>query len=163
MDKLGINPGYLISQIVNFAILLILLRMVLYKPILNMLQERKERIQQDLEGAEAAKAEAERVQAEYQAKMDEARKEGQESIAQAVQQGEKFKEEILAKAREEAREIIAKGRAELEYERGQAMGEMREQVVDLALQAASKVVEESVDEQGHRRLIQDFLDNLGET
>jgi F-type H+-transporting ATPase subunit b len=163
MDKLGINPGYLISQVVNFALLLILLRMVLYRPILDMLDKRKKRIQQDLDDADSAKKEADRIQAEYQTKMDEVRKEGQETVSQAVQQGEKLKEEILAQARQEAAEIIAKGQAELEYERKQAMGEMRGQVVDLAIQAASKVVGESLDEQGHRRVIQDFLDNLGET
>lgn len=163
MEKLGINPGYLISQVVNFALLLILLRMVLYRPILDMLDKRKKRIQQDLDDAESAKKEADRIQAEYQTKMDEVRKEGQETVSQAVQQGEKLKEEILAQARQEAAEIIAKGQAELEYERKQAMGEMQGQVVDLAIQAASKVVGESLDEQGHRRVIQDFLDNLGET
>jgi len=163
MDKLGINLGYLISQVVNFTILLILLRLVLYRPILDMLEKRKKRVQQGFADAEAAKKEADRLQAEYQAKMDEVRKEGQETISQAVQQGEKLKEEILAKAREEATEIITKGQAGLDYERKQAMGELREQVVDLAIQAASKVIGESLDEQRHRRLIQDFLDNLGET
>ncbi len=163
MDKLGINPGYLISQVVNFTILLILLRVVLYRRILDMVEKRKKRVRQDFAEAEAAKKEADRLQAEYQAKMDEVRKESQERISQAVQQGEKLREEVLAKAREEATDIIAKGQAELEYERKQAMGELREQVVDLAIQAASKVIGESLDEQRHRRLIQDFLDNLGET
>lgn len=162
MEGLGINLGYLISQIVNFVLLLIILRVFLYKPIVNMLDRRREKIQTDLQEAEAARSAAEAAKQEYEKQLEEAREERRSIVTQATEQSEKMREDILAKARAEAQEIVTKTHDEMEYERRQALLGAQDQIADLAIAAAGKVIGESLDEKAHRRLIQEFIAEVGE-
>ena len=162
MEALGINLGYLVSQIVNFTLLAILLYLVAYKPILRMLDSRSERIKKGLEDAELASKRAAEMEQEFEQRMVEARKEGQEIIAQATQMSEKARQEILEKAREEAQAQIEKARDEIVRERDLAMADLRKQVAELSLMISEKVIGASLDEQGQRRLIAEFLDQTEE-
>ena len=100
VEALGINLPQLIAQIANFSVLLLILRMTLYKPILKMLDERKLKIAEGLNAAETARAEAAKAQANIQGQLDTARKEGQELVATA--QG------IAARIQAEARDQLAR-------------------------------------------------------
>lgn len=162
MEGLGINLGYLISQIVNFVLLLIILRMFLYKPIVGMLDRRRDKIKTDLQEAEDARSKAEAAKQEHEKQLEQAREERHSILAEATEQAEKMRAEILAKARSEAQEIITKTQDEMEYERRQALLAVQDQIVDLALTAAAKVIGESVDEQAHRRLIREFIAEIGD-
>lgn len=158
MEALGINLGYLISQIFNFTLLAVLLYFIAYKPILRMLDERSARIKKGLEDAENASRRAAEMEQEFERRMAEARREGQEIIAQATQMGEKTRQEILDQAREESRAMIEKAKEEISRERDQAMAELRQQVADLALAVSEKVIGASLDEHKHRQLIAEFLE-----
>lgn len=162
MEALGINLGFLISQIVNFTLLAVLLYFVAYKPVLRMLDERSARVKKGLEDAELASRRAAEMEQTFELRMAEARKQGQEVIAQATQMSEKARQEILDRAREEARAQIEKAREEIARERDQAMAELREQVADLSLAISEKVLRESLDEQRQRRLIEQFLQQADE-
>ena len=162
MEALGINLGYLVSQIVNFTLLAILLYLVAYKPILRMLDSRSERIKKGLEDAELASKRAAEMEQEFEQRMVEARKEGQEIIAQATQMSEKARQEILEKAREEAQGQIEKAKDEIVRERELAMADRRKQVAELSLMISEKVIGAALDEQGQRQLIADFLDQTEE-
>jgi F-type H+-transporting ATPase subunit b len=162
LEALGINLGYLISQIVNFTLLAVLLYFVAYKPILRMLDERSERIKKGLEEAEEASRRAAEIEQEFEQRMTEARKEGQEIIAQATQMSEKARQEILETAREEARAQIDKAKDEIARERELAMAELRQQVADLSLTISEKVIGEALDEQRQRQLIAEFLEQTEE-
>ena len=162
MEALGINLGYLISQIVNFTLLAVLLYFVAYKPILRMLDERSARIKQGLEDAEHASRRAAEMEQEFEQRLAEARKEGQEIIAQATQMSEKARQEILATAREEARAQVDKAKEEISRERELAMSELRQQVADLSLSISEKVIGEALDQQRQRDLIADFLEQTEE-
>lgn len=162
MEALGINLGYLISQIVNFALLAVLLYFVAYKPILRMLDQRSERIKQGLEDAELASRRAAEMEQEFDQRLAEARKEGQEIIAQATQMSEKARLEILETAREEARTQVEKAKDEISRERELAMSELRQQVADLSLNISEKVIGESLDQQRQRDLIAEFLEQTEE-
>lgn len=157
MEALGINLGYLISQIVNFTLLAILLYVVAYKPVLRMLDDRSAHIKKGLEDAEEASRRAAQMEQEFEQRMVEARREGQEIIAQSTQMSEKARQEILATARQEARAEIDKAKDEIAREREMAMAELRQQVADLSLTISEKVIGEALDEQGQRRLIEEFL------
>jgi F-type H+-transporting ATPase subunit b len=159
---LGINLGYLLSQIVNFVLLLVILRMILYKPIVNMLDRRREKITTDLQEADKARSQAEAAKQEYEKQLDEAREERRSIVAQATEQAEKMKEDILAEARAEAQEVVAKTEEDVEALRRQTLVGAQDQIVDLAMAAAGKVVGESLDEQAHRRLIQEFIAEVGD-
>jgi F-type H+-transporting ATPase subunit b len=162
LEALGINLGYLVSQIVNFTLLAVLLYFVAYKPVLRMLDERSARIKKGLEDAEAASKRADEMEQEFGKKLAEARKEGQEIVAQATKMSEKARHDILDKAREESSALIEKAKEEIARERELAMAELREQVADLSVAIAEKVIREELDERKQRRLIAEFLEQTEE-
>jgi len=162
LDALGINLGYLVSQIFNFTLLAVLLYFVAYKPVMRMLDDRSERIKKGLEDAEAASRRAAEMEQEFELRIGEARREGQEIIAQATQMSETARQEILEKSRQEARAQIDKARGEIERERDLAMAELRQQVAELSLMISEKVIGETLDEQQQRKLIAEFLDQTEE-
>jgi F-type H+-transporting ATPase subunit b len=157
MEALGLDPNLLITQIVNFVILLIILRFLLYKPILNMLTSRRQRIQESMEYAERVKQDAANQQKEFERKLEETRRETQAAAAAAAQVGEKEREAILTQAREEARKLVEQAKEQIEYERKQMLFDLQEQVVDLSLLAAQKVIGQSLNDQHHRQLIGEFI------
>lgn len=160
MEQLGINWQGLLAQIVNFGLLLVLLRMFLYKPVLNMLDQRSAKIREGLQRAEEMRAAAERAKEEHAAFIEEGRKEGQAIIARAEQIAARLKEEAQAQARAEAEQFLARARAEIERDKQQAIAELRGQVADLAILAASRVVGRSLDNTVHYRLIEEVLDEV---
>ena len=157
VEALGLNLPQLIAQIVNFFVLLFVLRLVAYKPILRMLDERKERIAEGLNAAEIARAEAASAQANIQAQLDTARKEGQEIVANA--QG--IATRIQADAREQSardREVsLERAKAEIQQERDRAIADLRGEFADITVKAAEKVINQSLDRQQHQRVIDETL------
>jgi len=157
LEALGINATGLVAQIINFALLLIILRAVAYKPIVGMLDKRAARIKESLEDAQKIKEQLATAEAEYAARLEQARKEGQTIVAQASQMGERIRQEAQGEARAEAEEFLAKAHAQIERDKRQAVAELRKEVADLAILAASKVVRRSLDDAAHYRLIEDVL------
>lgn len=157
MEKLGINVTWLLAQVVNFGLLLFILWQFAYKPVLKMLNDRKQKIQESLEYAERVKREAAEQQKEFDRKLEEARRGAQAAAAAAAQVGEKEREVILAQTREDARKMIDQAKGQIEYERKQMLSDLREQVVQLSLLAAQQVVSTSLDDKTHRQLVSDFL------
>lgn len=162
MEALGINLGFLISQIVNFTLLAVLLYFVAYKPVLRMLDERSARIQKGLEDADAASRRAAEMEQEFQRQLAEARREGQEIIGQATQASDRVRQEILDKAREEARAMVDKAKEEIDRERVQAMSDLRRDVGDLSVSIAERLIGRTLDEPSQRRLIAEFLEQTEE-
>ena len=157
MEALGINAAGLLTQIVSFLILFNGLRVLLYKPILKVLDRRSQKIKESLESADKAKQEADISRDEIQKKFDEARVEGQEMIAQAREMADRFKEEELAKARSEILAERSKAEAEIRQERDAAIEELREHFAGLAMSAAERLVSRTMDEEAHRDIIDDVL------
>ncbi|MSP12757.1 MAG: ATP synthase F0 subunit B [Chloroflexi bacterium] len=157
MAGLGLDLRLLISQIINFAVLLFLLQRLLYKPLMNTMAARRQRIEESLEEADRVRQQAATAQKEYDGQLEKARREGQEAIARATTASKKVEEEILADAQKQKEAIIQSGREQIEQERARALAELQEQVVDLSIAAARKVVGTNLDDQTHRKLIRDFL------
>ena len=148
LTALGINLPQLIAQIVNFTILLVVLRLVLYKPILKMLDDRKARISEGLNAAEIARAEAAQAQSNIEAQLQQARRDGQEVVAGAQQ--------IATRIQAEAREQATRDR-EAALERDRAIAELRGEFADLTVSAAERVIGQSLDRDGHQRVIDEVL------
>jgi F-type H+-transporting ATPase subunit b len=157
-EALGINLPGLITQVVSFVILLAVLYRFLYKPVLRMLDQRSDRIKESLETAERVREESARSQQEMQQQLDQARAEGQQLIAQAREVAERFREEELAKAREEIRIERARAQAGIRREGEAAVEELRREFAGLAIAAAERIVERSLDESTHRGLIEKVLE-----
>ena len=158
MEELGFNLPSLLVFLVNFAILLVILYFFAYKPILKTLDERSERIRESLEAAEQAKQQAAESEARTQEHLQEARREGQKLLEQARALAEKFREDEMVKAREEAEAFIARARQEIQQERDGAVEEVKRHFAVLAIQAAERVIGQSLDVRAHRELIVQVLE-----
>ncbi len=160
MEGLGINPWMLLAQIVSFLLLLFILNAVGYKPIQRILQERQARIQKGMEEARAAEEARDRIEAEREKILAQARAEAEGLIAEAQRRAQEEREKLLAQAREEAERIRTTVHQEAEAERAQLLGQMREQIVALAMAAAHKLVGEALDEQRQRALVAEFFSGV---
>jgi F-type H+-transporting ATPase subunit b len=146
--------GTLIAQLLIFLVMLGVLYRFAWGPLLKILNERRERIQQGVEATERAKRELEEAERERQAKLEEARREAQAILDRIAKQGEDLRKELEAKAREQAEGLILRARAEIQQERAKAVEDLREQVADLAVMAAGRIIGESLDAKKHRELIE---------
>jgi F-type H+-transporting ATPase subunit b len=161
LEKLGINLSLLVSQLVNFSLLVGLLYLLLYKPVLRMLNQRKERIARSLADVDAARESAARAQQEYDRKVAEAQRKAQEIIAQAAQSGEQVGTEIKAEAQREAEAIRQRAREEAAEEKARVLADAQSQIASLSMLATERVLGQAVDERLQRRLIDQFLTDLG--
>lgn len=161
MEQLGINIGLLASQLVNFILLAVLLYLVLYKPVLRMLNERKERIARSMADVDAAREAAAKAQLEYDRKVAEAQRKAQEIIAAAAQTGEKAKADIVADAHREADRIKQDAIADAEQQKVRALADVQSQIAGLSMMATERVLGQAMDEKTQRQLISSFLADLG--
>ena len=157
ITDIGINIPVLIAQIVNFTFLLIILRLLLYKPVLKMLDERKARIQEGLSAAERGREQAAEANLAAQAQIDAARREGQSIVANAQQVAARVQEEGRASAITQQEAILERARQEIAMERDAAIAELRREFAELTIQAAEKVIGQSLDRDAHQRLIEQAL------
>ncbi len=155
--KLGANGAWFVIQLLNFILIILILRALAYKPVLQMLETRKRRIQESLDYAEKVKADAAAQQKKYEEQIEQTRREAQQAAQSASQVAEKERERILAQAHEEAKQIVEQARGQLDYERKQMMAELRQQVVNLSMLAAQRVIGQSLDEARSRQLVNEFL------
>jgi F-type H+-transporting ATPase subunit b len=161
LEQLGINLGLLASQLVNFILLAVLLYLVLYKPVLRMLNERKERIARSMADVDAARDAAAKAQLEYDRKVAEAQRKAQEIIAAAAQTGEKAKADIVADAHREADRIKQDAIADAEQQKVRALADVQSQIAGLSMMATERVLGQAMDEKTQRQLISSFLADLG--
>lgn len=160
MEALGINIGYLIMQILIITILMLMMKGLVYKPILRVLDERKARIAKGLEDSRQASIARDNADAEAKKILDSARQEAAKIRQDAVAQADETAKVIEAKANEEARDIVAGGAEGAEEERNRILSELRGQVAAISIAAANKLVGESLDEKRQHALITDFFSKV---
>ena len=154
---LGINWHGLLGQFISFGILLAVLLIFAYRPITRMLDERRQRIQESMEQAEYVKEQTAKTEKLVQEQLAEARRQGQDVIAQAEQIGERLKEEARQQARQDAEAIVARAQSEIQAQNEEAIARLRQEFVDVAIQAAEKVINKALDKETHRQLIEETL------
>lgn len=147
---------------VNFLALLYILNKLLYKPMLQMLDDRKRTIAESFQQAESARQEADRIKGQYQGQLAEAKKEAQEIIERATKMGEEMREDIVKNAKVEADRAIKQAHTEITREKNQAVAALRQEVASLAVLAAGKVVGKSISVQDHEKMVQEFVDEVGD-
>jgi F-type H+-transporting ATPase subunit b len=157
-EGLGINAPVLITQIVTFIILFVLLRFVAYKPIMKMLDERSQRIKDSLEEADLVRQESAQAEDKVRQQLEEASREGQERISRALKSSEEMKAKAQEEARQQADALLQRARQEIQMERDEAINGVRREFADLTVLAAGKVIEESLDKEKHRELIDKVLE-----
>ncbi len=158
---LSINPGLMVWTIVSFVIFFSLLTKFAWGPIMKALETREQNIRESIESAERAKEEGEKVLAEHRAALQSAREETRQMIADAKAIGEEERAKIVEKAQTEGAALLERAKAELRGEEAAAIKRVREEAVDLALGAASRLLERSLNESDHRIMVEDFIKQVG--
>ncbi len=162
LGQLGISGPLLLSQIVNFVILVVLLRLFLYQPVLGMLEKRKERIAQSLKEVERSSTAAADAEKERAKIIDEARREATEIRAQSARDAERIASEIRSRADAEATEIRMKGQADAEAQVQTIMADAKKQVADLAISATEQLLGRELQNRGEQeRFVNEYLAQQG--
>ena len=162
LDSLGVNFKAIIVQAVGFLILLFILKKYLFGRISAMLKERSEGVKNEYTKIENDKVEAERLRIEYQRKLSEAEAEAVKRIQEAVNEGSRVSEEIIKRAKEEIEWMKVKAQEGIDQERKKALADIRNQVVTLSILASSRLIRQSISVQTAEKLVDDFIEEIGE-
>jgi len=152
-----INIFQVVIAAANFVVFLVLMWQFAFKPIQAMLTERRERIAQGLKDAEQAKRDRESAEQERLATLADARREANDILARAQKVAQETRDADIAATRQELERMRSRATEEIEAEKGRALAELRSEVAELALQAAGRVVRETMTDQRQRRLVEEFL------
>lgn len=148
-----------IFTFINIIVLYFILKKILFKPVTNFMDNRTKKIQDALKMAEEAKQKIEELKIEYDAKLKEAKQEGQVIVDDYKKMADKAYETIIANARKEANMIIQNTKTELEIEKQEVILKVKEEMADLVLATTEKVLQQNVDNKVNRKLISNFIDN----
>src|SRR5437868_6054235 len=140
LQTLGVEPKLLIAQVVNFVLVLVVLRLLLYKPILKMLDERKKRIAESMAQAQTIQERFEKLEQEQEKIRKDAHAQAATIIAEAKASSKTIADDIMAQARAQAEALLARAQAQNKAEYEKMRGELRKEVAILAVMAAQKAV-----------------------
>jgi len=157
---LEINPGLIVWTIITFVVALIILRVAAWKPILAVLTQREEKIRGQLDQAERAQKEAQRLLEENRRQLAEAGEQSQRVLREGRQAAEKLKSEIVEKANASARTMIDQAKGEILREKDSALQQLRTEVTDLAIGAAGKILDANLDTPKQRKLVDAVIKDM---
>lgn len=152
--------GTILAQMLNFFILVWILHRFAYKPLVGMMNARKEQIANDLASAEQSRLEAEQIKADYAAQIAKARQEAQEIVEKAHHQAKLSTAEEVAAARSQIENEKERARQDIVIERDRAMNSLRNEVVSLSVAMAGKVVAKDMNSETNTKLIEDAIRQL---
>ena len=150
----------IIAQILNFLILVVLLRAVAYKPVARLLQQRSDKIKGDLDKAEADRKAAEQALEQYKVQLADAQKKAQAIIDKAALTARQEHDAAVEETRKEIERMKLSAQAEIENERNRAFEDMKSQIVTLSLAAAGKIVTKNLDTKENDKLVNEFISGL---
>ena len=153
----GVNFWTMIFAWCNLLILYFVLRKILFKPIMNMIESRQKEIDDIYSEAEGYLADARADREEYGRKLDQVKEEGEEYMKNAVKRAQRREEEILREADMKAEHMIKRAEEMIELEKKQAVNDIKDQVSDIAIEIAQAVIERDVDDAEHAELIDSFI------
>ncbi|OGW42099.1 MAG: ATP synthase F0 subunit B [Nitrospirae bacterium RBG_16_43_11] len=152
----------ILTQAIGFLVLLFILKKIAWKPLLSLLDERREKIISEFQSIERTKSELSRLEQEYKARLAEIDAQARQKIQEAITEGQKIAVDVQEKAREEAKNILNKAKDNIDLEIAKARVELRNQVVSLAIGAAEKVIKAELSDERHKRLVNEFIDEAGQ-
>ena len=151
------SAGLTFWTIVTFVIVLVILWKAALPPILGAVEAREQEMRELLDAAARDRAAAEAALADQTQQLEQTRSRVQELVAEGRTAGERVRDEIIADARRQSDEMLERARRDVRLELDKAVGELRTTAVDLAIAAASKLVERNLDEEDNRRLVREYL------
>jgi len=157
---LDVNPGLMIWTVVTFIVLLLILKKVAWKPILTALDKRENDIKEALVQAEKAKEDAKIILEENQANLARAEEESKKIIEQSRNYAESLKEQMIKESKEQAKRIVDDASFEIQRKQDAAFEELKGQIAEIAVNAAEKIIRESLDAQKSKQVIDKYLNEV---
>lgn len=157
---MNLDIQQILTQIVAFLILLVILRRFAWRPILTLLDERRDRIAKGLKDIEESKARLEALKVDYEAKIRAIEDEARQKIASAVREGKEIASQIREESRQKAQELLKRMRENLEIEMIKAKVELKDEIARLVIETAEKVVGKTLSEDRHKELVMEFMKDL---
>lgn len=161
VEALGISLTELVFYLINFLILIGALTKFLYKPFLNVMETRKQSIQDALDNAEAINRRADEKLQNYSRRIAKVEEEGREIIREAKQRADAQAADIIREANEKADQIVAAAERQVELERRKALEDMKQHVAALAILAAEKIVERDIQQTGQEHIVDEIIEQAG--
>lgn len=159
MEKLGIEPTQLLAQVINFLILFIVLAKFLYKPILNVLDQRKKAIEESLANSQRIKEELDKLEEDKKKILKKVQEEGFKVIEEEKKLAAKKQEEILKKASEEANKIIEKSEGRIKAREEEMLQVVKKRAVEVGSEIAKKILED-LDEDTRKQILNKSLKKI---
>jgi F-type H+-transporting ATPase subunit b len=160
LTQLGINWPLLIAQTVNFMIVLGVLTALVYRPLLNLIEERRERVRRAMEQAEQSEAEAVKMAERRREHLKHIDEEGGLLLAEARRKAERLREQTLEQARREAAAIVEQGRTDLTRERAEALREIQDTLGQAVVALTQKLLEREWSEADQKNALQKIADDI---
>jgi len=158
--ELGIDPQLIVVNIIAFLVLLWLLKKFLFRPVTEVLESRREEIRSSYEAAERDRTAAAELRQDYERRLAGIEAEAREKIQAAIRDGQEHRDHLLSEARAEAERVLRRGQEELQREYAKTLVQLREEVVNLAIESSRKLIERSLDDATHRALIAQFIESI---
>ena len=155
-----INWQLMLSQTITFLIMLAIVWKFGWKPMVKFMNDRSEKVRKTLDDAENAKQSIAKLEADYRAKLEAVEQKSAELVSQARAEAVKAKEEIMRAAHQEAAELHKKSRDQLDADRRKVMGEMRAEIVALAMAVVEKALKEPIAAGVHDRKFKEIIEEL---
>ena len=159
---IGINPWTALFVLLNTLTIFFVGKKFLFGPVMKMITDRQKEIDDMYANADSAKADAEAMRDEYQRKLSDAQATSDRIVKEAMARGQAREEEILRKANADAAAIMDKASADIAQEKKKAINDAKNEISDLAMAIAGKVVERELNEADQAKLIDSFIDGLGD-
>ena len=159
---LRVNPWTALFALANFLFLFFMLRKFLFKPVMKMLDDRQKEIDDLYKDAEDAKKDAQAKQQEYDRKLSAAQQTSEQLVREAVARGQSREEEILRQANAQASAMMDKAADDIAREKKKAVNDAKDEISVIALSIAGKVVGRELNDADHARLVDGFIEELGE-
>lgn len=157
---IDVNPGLIFWTVVTFLVLLVILKKVAWKPILEALDQREAAIKESLDKAEKAREEAQKVLDKNQANIALAEEESKKIIDQSRAYAEKLKDQMIRESKEQARKIVEDASAEIDRKKEAAFNELKNQVAEIAINAAEKILKESLDKESNKKIVDKYISDI---
>lgn len=154
------DQNLFVAQTINFFLLLALVYYLLYKPVRTFMDKRTAEIEHQIRSAEENQKAAEVLRLELEEQLKDSRQQARQIVDEATKRAEDIQAKLIAEAKAEARTILERAQREIQLEKEKAWAEMKQQVGELSVLLASKVIDESLDAAKHRRLIADTIKQL---
>ena len=161
-DLVTLVPWTFIAQILNLFLQMYLIKRFLLKPVKEIIEKRRKMATEELDNARKSSEEAEAMKNEYEASMADAKEKANEIISSANKTAELRSEEIIAEATKEAAAIKNKAELDIQQERKKAVNDIKNEIGSMAMDIAGKVIEREINEDDHKKLVDDFIQNVGE-